>query len=371
MAAITEPQRTKLYTRIRHLLGAPIRGVEIEDEMLDSLLELSIQDYAQYVNDWLIESQWTSLYGLNLDEQSVTRAFLTRSLNWETQFTYAYSKIVGLQAGGDYVIKKDYVDLVRNQQIYEIPKGREINELLWFTRAELDAAYFDPFMGGFGGFGGIGLGGGAGFSQMGTMGNYFVTPAFDILLRMQDINIKRRIISGELTYKITALPEGKKALHLFNVPGGKFDFGYIINNEFRVWYWYYDTEDREDCLAKNPDIVKLPSDVPIDETKWEELNSPAQTWIRRWFTTYVKETLGRVRGKYQGNLKTPDSEISMEYDSLLTEARDEKTKLLEELQLRLERLRPDKMMEVKASQAENLNKTLQYRPFSSSQIFVI
>lgn len=365
MAAITEPQRTKLYTRIRHLLGAPIRGVEIEDEMLDSLLELSIQDYAQYVNDWLIESQWTSLYGLNLDEQSVTRAFLTRSLNWETQFTYAYSKIVGLQAGGDYVIKKDYVDLVRNQQIYEIPKGREINELLWFTRAELDAAYFDPFMGGFGGFGGIGLGGGAGFSQMGTMGNYFVTPAFDILLRMQDINIKRRIISGELTYKITALPEGKKALHLFNVPGGKFDFGNIINNEFRVWYWYYDTEDREDCLAKNPDIVKLPSDVPIDETKWEELNSPAQTWIRRWFTTYVKETLGRVRGKYQGNLKTPDSEISMEYDSLLTEARDEKTKLLEELQLRLERLRPDKMMLRKAEEAENLNKALKFRPFQS------
>jgi hypothetical protein len=371
MAAITEPQRSKLYTKIRHLLGAPIRGVEIEDEMLDSLLELSIQDYAQYVNDWLIESQWTSLYGLNLDEQSVTRAFLTRSLDWETQFTYAYSKIVGLQAGGDYVLKKDYIDLVRNQQIYEIPKGREINELLWFTRAELDAAFFDPFMGGFGGFGGVGLGGGAGFSQMGTMGNYFVTPAFDILLRMQDINIKRRIISGELTYKITALPEGKKALHLFNVPGGKFDFGNIQNNQFKVWYWYYDTEDREDCLAKNPDVVKLPSDIPIDETKWEELNNPSQTWIRRWFTSYVKETLGRVRGKYGGNLKTPDSEITMEYESLLTESKDEKSKLLEELQLRLERLRPDKMMEVKAKQAEDLNKTLQYRPFSSSQIFVI
>jgi hypothetical protein len=29
------------------------------------------------------------------------------------------------------------------------------------------------------------------------------------------------------------------------------------------------------------------------------------------------------------------------------------------------------MMEVKAKQAEDLNKTLQYRPFSSSQIFVI
>ncbi len=46
-------------------------------------------------------------------------------------------------------------DIKENQQIYEIPAGREINELLWFTRAELDAAFFDPFMGGFGGFGGI------------------------------------------------------------------------------------------------------------------------------------------------------------------------------------------------------------------------
>jgi len=363
MSIINGSNRDKLYTRIKHLLGAPLRSIEIEDEQMDSLLALSIEDYAQYVNDWLIESQWTSLYGLNLDEQSLTRAFITRSLDWQTQFTYAYSKIVGLQAGGDSVLKKDFINLKPGQQIYEIPAGRELNELLWFTRSELDAAFFDPFMGGFGGFGGIGLGGAAGFSQMGTMGNYFVTPAFDILLRMQDINIKRRIISGELTYRVTALPDGKKALHLMNVPGGKFDFGNINHNEYKVWYWYYETNDREDCLSKNPDIVRLPSDIPIDEMKWEELNNPAQTWVRRWFTAYVKETLGRVRGKYQGNLKTPDSELQLEYDTLLTESKDEKSKLVEELTQRLERLRPDKMMERQAGEAENLNKTLQYRAF--------
>jgi hypothetical protein len=363
MSAINEPQRSKLYTRIKHLLGAPLRGVEITDEMMDSLMELSIQDYAQYVNDWLIEAQWTSLYGLNLDEQSVTRAFITRSLDWETQYTYAYSKIVGLQAGGDSVLKKDFITLVPGQQIYEVPAGREINELLWFSRAELDAAFFDPFMGGFGGFGGVGLGGGAGFSQMGSQGNYFITPAFDMLLRMQDINIKRRIISGDLTYRITALPEGKKAVHLMNVPGGKFDFGNIQYNQYVVWYWYYETDDRETCLAENPDIVRLPSDIPIDEMLWDELNNPAQTWVRRWFTAYVKESLGRVRGKYLGNLKTPDSEIQMEYDSLLTESKDEKSKLIEELTQRLERLRPDKMMERQANEAENLNKSLQYRAF--------
>ena len=142
MAIIVEPERSKLYRRIRTLLGAPVRGVELEDEQMDSLLELSIGDYEQYILDWLIEAQWTSLYGMNLDEQSLTRALTKRSLDWETQYTYAYSKIVGLQAGGDSVLKKDYVDLVRNQQIYEIPAGREINELLWFMRAELNNSLF-------------------------------------------------------------------------------------------------------------------------------------------------------------------------------------------------------------------------------------
>jgi hypothetical protein len=76
MSVISEPQRSKLYTKIRHLLGAPLRGVELEDEMLDTLLEFSIGDYTQYVQDWLIESQWTSLYGLNLDTQSLTSHYV-------------------------------------------------------------------------------------------------------------------------------------------------------------------------------------------------------------------------------------------------------------------------------------------------------
>jgi hypothetical protein len=46
----------------------------------------------RYVQDWLIESQWTSLNNLNLDTQSLGRAFVTKSLDFETRYTYAYSK---------------------------------------------------------------------------------------------------------------------------------------------------------------------------------------------------------------------------------------------------------------------------------------
>tara|TARA_B100000902_G_scaffold397425_1_gene461189 strand:- start:1229 stop:2356 length:1128 start_codon:yes stop_codon:yes gene_type:complete len=371
---IDPAKRQKLFTQIRHMLGAPLRGVELEDEMLDTALEIAILDYGQYVQDWLIENQWSSLYGQDMDVISLTNAFLTRDLDFETSFTYAYSKIVGLQAGGPYQLKQDYVTLSANTQIYEIPAGREINEILWFSRAELNESFIDPFLGAFGGMGGgMGMGGGA---QVGIQGSYFLMPAFDVLLRMQDRNLKNRMIGGDLTYRITAGAggvHGVKYLHLYNVPGGRFDFGNIMNNDQRVWYWYYDSgpECRNDCLDANKDIILLPSDVDLEELTYTALNPPAQSWVRRYFFAKAKEILGRVRGKFQGNLKTPDSEVTMEYADLLSESKDEVAKLIEELMNRLERLRNDKMLERKALEAENLNKSLGYRPMNPGSIFVV
>jgi hypothetical protein len=234
--------------------------------------------------------------------------------------------------------------------------------------------FVDPWS--FGGLAGGGIGGGGGYAQMGNLaGSYFMTPAFDMLLRMQEINIQRRIISPDLTYYITALPGGKKALHLLNTPGGKFDFGNGELMKGKVWYWYYDTTDaeRDKCLADNPDIIRLPSDVPFEKMSWYKLNNPAQIWVRKWFVAYCKETLSRVRGKFSGSLKTPDGDLTMDYATLATEGKDEKAKLVEELigaDGRLTRLRPEKMMEREALLAENLNKQLKYRAMPR-QIYVI
>ena len=364
---ITPEEKDKLFTQVLHLLGMPVRGVELTEEQMDSFLQLAISEYEQYVNDWLIESQWSALANLDVDNNSLTRAFTNRSLDYETQYTYAYSKIVGLQANGPWELKKDYFDLVQNQQTYVIPAGREINELLWFTRATLTDSIVDPFLGGFGGLGGVGFGGVGGFAQVGASGSYFMLPAFDLLLRMQDRNIKNRLIGGELTYRITAGPNGTKIVHLYNVPGGKFDFGSVQQNNYQVWYWYYDTTttSRDECLEKNKDIVKLPSDVMVEALTWDKMNKPSQNWVRKYLTAYAKEGLARIWGKYSGDLKVPDQDIKLDYTSLLTEAKDEKLKLVEELQQRLERLRPEKLLERKGNEAENLNKSLKYRPMVS------
>ena len=359
---ISQPEKEKLYTQVFHLLGMPVRGIELTEEQMDTFIELSLSEYEQYVSDWLIESQWSALAGLDVDTQSLTRAFTTRSLDYETQYSHSYSKIVGLQAGGNSELKKDYIELVKGQQLYTIPAGREINELLWFSRSELTDSIIDPFLGGFGGLGGIA--GSGGFAQMANGGSYFMMPAFDLLLRMQDRSIKNRVIGGDLTYRITAGPDGTKIVHLYNVPGGRFDFQNIKRN-YRVWYWYYETMDRDTCLDKNKDVVKLPSDVETEQLTWDALNKPAQNWVRKYLIAFAKEGLARIWGKFSGDLQVPDSQVKLDYSSLLTEAKDEKMKLVEELMQRLERLRPEKILERKGNEAENLNKALKYRPMVS------
>jgi len=378
MAGLISPEkREKLFRQSKHMLGAPIRGVELIDEMMDTALEIAIMDYGMYVQDWLIENQWGSIAGLDQDEASTTSAFMTRDLDYETQYTYAYSRIAGLQSAGPWELKQDFIDLVGGQQVYQIPGKREINEVMWYNRAELNESFIDPFLGGFGG-GGFGGGGTFGYAQMGVQGSYFMMPAFDILLRMQDRNLKNRLIGGDLTYRITAGPGGiggPRNLHLMNVPGGKFDFGNI--GQERVYYWYYDlsssgsTGSREECLIKNRDVVILPSDVRLDAIPYDELNSPAQSWVRRYFFAKCKEQLGRVRGKFGGALKTPDSDLTLEYDTLLAEAKEEYALLIEELSARLTRLSPKDMTERKSLEASSLNASLSYRPFNPGSIYVI
>lgn len=378
---IEESEKQKVFRQVKHRLGAPLRKIELDDEQLCTLLEIAIEDHSSYINEWLIETQWSSLDGLNINTADLANALTTRSLGYEDSFTYAYSKIVGLQARGPWELKQDYVVLQNGQQVYQIPAGRELNEVLYFQPSTINYALFAN-----NGFGDFGFGGGVGQLPYGSMGGgfggsgFYLSPSYDTVLRNADYNLKQRLISSELTYWVTGGPNGTKLLHLSPPPGSRIAFGggfspggggRVNAAGSKVWYWYYETtsdEDRQRCLNANKDIIKLPSDVPVDVVNFTELNSPSKQWVRDYFTALCKETLGRVRGKFGGRLGVTDAEVTMDYESLLSESKDDKVVLMERLNIRLERLRPDAMLTRKANEAEQLNKALQYRPLGITVI---
>jgi len=100
--AVSNEEKQRIFNQFRASMGAPIRNIELKDETLCTLLEIAIEDYAQYVQEWLIEHQWQSLLGENVSTTDMAFAMSVRSFDLMTQYTYAYSKQIGHQARGPW-----------------------------------------------------------------------------------------------------------------------------------------------------------------------------------------------------------------------------------------------------------------------------
>jgi hypothetical protein len=374
---VNNDDKERLFEQFRISMGAPYRSVELDDDQLCTLLEIAIEDYSMYVQDFLIENQWQSLYGQSIDTLDMAFALSVRSLDFSTQYTYAYSKQVGLQSRGPWELKKDFISIENGRQVYQIPAGREVNQVLWMTPPTTDKALFANY-------GGLNYGLGGGFAQIGTgaggagmpgagYGGYYIAPAYDILLSASDMNLKDRIVKSELVYKITAGPDGTRLLHLISTPGSRLSFGGAVNSSqlgginmigCQVWYHYYDTtnDNLNQCRLDNPDIIKIPNEVPLSKLDFNTFNEPTKVLIRQLFISEAKRALGRTRGKFGGVVGVEGAERTMDYESLLNEGNEERKAVLERLDARLERLSSLKMLERASNEAEFINKSLKFRP---------
>jgi hypothetical protein len=187
------------------------------------------------------------------------------------------------------------------------------------------------------------------------------------------MNLKNRIVRSELTYKVTAGPNGTKLLHLISTPGSKLSFGLGVGSRVsnginltgcRVWYHYYDTTDAnvDDCRNDNPDIIKMPNDVPLDKLDYASFNEPTKVLIRQILFAKAKQTLGKTRGKFLGVIGLPEGERTLDWETMTTEGNEEYKAVMEKLEERLARLSSTEQLKRAAEEAEFLNTQLKYRP---------
>lgn len=362
-----------LFQKCRKALGAPVRSVELTDDQLCELLEIAIEDYAAEVQSEVILNNWMGFYGKNVsDARGLTEGFMMRSLDLTKEYSYWFSKQVGLQQEGPWELKKDFITIVPGQQVYVIPSGRTINKVMYVNPPMTDTALFANYMGGGVGFM-PGLGQvGAGYGYGGGLGGFYTTQANDVAYMAADLNFKSRLFRGDLTYKVTAGPDGTHLLHLISTPGSKLSFGFagIQNGGIgilgcEVWYTYYDTSngDEEECMRYHADDVILSYDqVPVGETDYAFLNAPAKVVVRQLFIAKAKQTLGLIRGKFSGKVNIPQAEMTMDYQMLTQQGKEEYDAAMDILRKRLERMRPSNVMEEQAKLAENQNKIQQYTP---------
>jgi hypothetical protein len=362
MALISTVDRNKLLKQVKYELGYPIRKFELTEEMLDAYLEMAIEDYSAYVNEWLIEQQWVGLQGVEIEGTDFFNAFTTKTNDFMKSFTFAYSKQVGLgtnaPAAAGWELKRDFIVTSAQTQHYIIPAGREVNEVLWETPASIDQGLVDPFAlsnwqaGSFG------------WSYLGRPAMY-IQPTFSTLLASQDRRTKERILQSELTYRITGMESGEKLLHLYPIPGTRAEIRGRWGKHYdgrKVWYFYYDTTEREKCIADNKDVVKLPSDVPLDIIDFSDLNAVARQQVRDLLIARTKINIGGIRGFFTGEVGATEKQLTMDYRHLLDEGQTLKTETKDKIFDTLNKISLVQLAQDRATIAEAVNRERGYQP---------
>ena len=368
-----------LFRLVRTTLGSPIRKVQLEDEQLCDLLDVAIGDYSEKVQNWVLETQWLNIQNKNTfqfqNANELAYAMTVRTMDWSRDYSYWFSREVGLQQRGNYELKKDFFQVERGKQVYVIPAGREINKVMYVTPSTTKAALY-------GNLGTLDTGIGGGFGQYGNMGNgmgitgFYVGSAYDTALMSVDLKFKNSLLRGDLAYKVTAGPDGTHLVHLMSVPGSPNMVGGIAADDTwgwnryancYVWYTYYDVSGSEDaadqCMLENKDdVIITPDQVPLNKMRYELMNNPTQQIIRRLLVAEAKILLGIIRGTFSGAVKIPEAEMQMDYAMLLEQGKAEKETVLNELKERLDRMTPWNLMEKQATMNDQLIKVLKNKP---------
>jgi hypothetical protein len=387
LTGMTEDRVQAIYRRIRRKLGEPVMGVELRDEQLAECVAESIEEYSSYINNWALENRLSQMLGLPNDID-FTLKFVSNNFGFEKTFARAYSEQV---AGGASSmnslreLKLDSIPLTSGTQDYTIPVNRELNEILWFTPSFINLFGLDPF-----------ANSNIAFSEFGASfaGHtlYHVMPVFDTILTAQAAALRNKVRGSEYSYRVRGGASGTKIISLYPIPrngvatagaigDGTFGIGGGQGTPGTLFYYYYDSVGIGGNIAfsgftANPGftgntddhgngLVSGPSDAKFYNLTYDEINDIGKTWIKKYAQALAKELLGLgVRGKFQGELPIPGATLTLNADALITNGREDKSILKEELGAMLEKLNYKSLLENNALMQEYVNKTLSYTPLS-------
>jgi len=385
LTGMTSTQQTNLFNRIRRKIGAPVMGVELVDEQIEECVCEAIEEYSSLINNWVLVNRLGEMLGMPSDVD-FTLKYVSNSLYFEKSFGKAIAEQTGLGAEGTRPIKSDYIKLTGGTQMYEIPAEREMNEVLWFTPSFINLFGLDPF-----------ANTNIAFSEFGASfaGHtlYHVMPVFDTIMTAQAAELRNRVRGSEYSYVIRPGEEGKKYLFLYPIPrvgtstdagtsggigGGAgtpgtvfyryYDrYGHYGNPDFSGntanpgWTGYTDTEINQGYQGNG--LVSSPADAQLNYISYAQLNSNAQTWVKKYSQALAKELLGiGIRGKFNGVLPIPDAELTMNKDDLISTGREDQRLMKEELKADLGEMSYDKIMAKRAEIQDAVNKSLSYGP---------
>lgn len=337
-------------------LGYPLADVELQDINFYAAFEEAVTTYGNEVFAYKASENYLSLEG-STTGSNLNYKLTQPNLGAEIRIAESYGVEAGV--GGNVEYRTGSVDLVKNQQIYDLntwalDEGIDSGDLevkkVYYEAPPAIVRYFDPYAGT--GTDVQGLLDAFGFGNYTPGINFLLMPINFDLGKIQAIEFNDTIRKSNYSFELI-----NNQLRIFPIPN---------QNGLKLYFKYILKSDRNKATVTGDigtGVVTDISTVPYVNPTYKYINSIGRQWVFEYTLALCKEMLGYIRGKYQ-TIPIPGADTTLNHGDLISAATTEKTALLERLRGYLEETSRSKLLEKKANEAEFLQKDLNKVPYT-------
>jgi len=336
-------------------LGYPIMSVELQSGSFYACFEESISEYSAQVNQFNIKDNLLHLTG-QATGSNVTHKRVTPTLGRSVFLSKQYGTEAGV--GGDVDWKKGSINITSGSQEYDLnalfadvsESGQAIEvKRVYYEGTPAMQRFFDPYA--TTGYGTINMVQGFGFGNYSPAVSFTLMPIFEDLLRVQAIELNDSIRKSAYSFTLV-----NNKVRLFPDP----------ESNSTLYFDYVNTAERDNPLITEyggySEVVSDFSNVPYDNMEYQFINDVGKQWIRKYGLALTKELLGIIRSKY-GTIPIPNSDTTLDGDTLRAEASAEKEGLISQLREILEQMSRKALLEADKDEAEYLQEKLSKVPY--------
>ena len=337
-------------------LGYPITAVELQDTQFYTCLEESVSEYSAQVNQFNIKDNLLSLKGQSTSS-NLTQKRLSHTMGEQIFISETYGSEA--QVGGQIETHKTKITLVSGSQEYDLntliadKSGSGAIEVkrVFYEASPAITRYFDPYAGT--GQQTNNMLDAFGFGGSSPAITFMLQPIYADLLRVQAIEFNDQIRKSAYSFELR-----NNKLRIYPT--------WTDTSTGSLWIEWSKVSDRDNALrtrySGSTDTISDISNAPFDNMQYTSINHVGKQWIRKYGLALSKELLGMVRSKY-GTIPIPNSDVSLDGDTLRAEATAEKEILVEQLREMLDQTSQRALMEADREVAENLQEKLKKVPY--------
>ena len=329
-------------------LGYPIMEIELQDINFYAALEDAVTVYGKELYEYKIRENYFSMEG-NQTGSVLNTTLIQPNFGNMMRIASDYGSEVG--SGGNITYYTGSLPLSMGRQNYDlnawasasgvVQAGDQIEvKKIFYEAPPAIIRYFDPYAGT--GTGLQSLMETFGFGQFSPGVNFMLMPIYFDVLKIQSIEFNDQIRKSAYTFELQ-----NNQLKIFPIP--TFD---------RLLYFTFIKKSDRSALTRDSrnNLITNVSNVPFTIPTYSQLNSVFKKWIYDYALAVTKETLGNIRGLYS-SLPVPGAETTLNGSTLIDQATNEKTALIDQLRATLDDTSRQTQLEKKAAEAASMRDT--------------